>query len=124
MPLEVKRFLEKFGIDINNPIEQMTAIALKEENLVEQEVQYCVKGIATSNDGYEIDIGSVQISLLNKNKMANHEMEEPYFGLVIYNMFFHWTVDDDINECYPEQLSVLERLKSYFNITLQEFPHL
>lgn len=113
MPLEVKRFLEEFGIDIDNPIEQMSVIALKEENLVEQEVQYCVKGIATSNELYEIDIGSVQIAILNNNETANHEMEEPCFGLFIFNMFFHWTVDDDINECYPEHLSILERLKSY-----------
>jgi hypothetical protein len=59
MPLGVKEFLEELGIDIDNPIEQMSVIAFKDKKLVEQEVIYCVKGTATSNEGYEIDIGNV-----------------------------------------------------------------
>ncbi|MEN6490024.1 MAG: hypothetical protein ABFD66_14295, partial [Smithella sp.] len=55
MSLDVREFLEGFGIDVNNPIEQMSVIALKEDNLVEQEVIYCVKGTASSDEGYEID---------------------------------------------------------------------
>lgn len=113
MPLEVKNFLEGFGIDIDNPIEQMSIIAFKDQNLVEQQVEYCVKGTATTKDGYEIDIGSVQIVLQKKEHMANHEMKEPYFGLALNNMFFHWTVDYDINEAYPERQSILEKIKSF-----------
>ena len=113
MPLEVKSFLEGFGIDVDNPIEQMSVIALKDENLVEQQVEYCVKGTTASKDGYEIDIGPVQIVLLKKEHMANHEMEEPYFGLALFNMYFHWTVGDDINECYPEQQSLLQKIKAF-----------
>lgn len=117
MPLDVRAFLEGFGIDVNNPIEQMSLIALKEDNLVEQEVVYCVKGIASSDNGYEIDIGPVQISFLKKEHMPNHKMEEPYFGFTLYNMFFHWAVDDDINECYPERQSLLQKIKAFLSWT-------
>lgn len=113
MPLEVKNFLEELGIDIDNPIEQMSVVAFKEENIVEQKVQYYVKGTATSDEGYEIDIGNVQIVVLNKGLMPNHEMDEPYFGLLLFNMYFHWTVEDDINEFYPEQRTILQKLKSF-----------
>jgi hypothetical protein len=45
--------------------------------------------------------------------MPNHEMDEPYFGLALFNMFFHWTVDDDINECYPEHRTILQKLRTF-----------
>ncbi|HOG00402.1 MAG TPA: hypothetical protein PK438_08410 [Clostridia bacterium] len=115
MPPDVKRFLEGFGIDIDHPIEQMSVIALKKENLVEQQVQYCVKGTAISEEGHEIGIGPVQIAPLNKNAMANHEMEEPYFGFALYNMYFHWTVEDDIDEVYPEQRSLMQKIKAFLS---------
>ena len=40
-------------------------------------------------------------------------MDEPYFGLLLFNMYFHWTVEDDINEFYPEQRTILQKLKSF-----------
>lgn len=103
MPAEVKTFLENFGVDIDRPIEQMWAIAYKEDNLVEQVAYYCVKGKAFSEEGYEIDIGSVQIVVhLNEIGIPNHKMEEPCFVVSLHNMFFHWIVEDDINESYPD----------------------
>ena len=115
MPSDVKDFLERFGIDIDKPIEQMSSIVIKEDNLVEQEVSYCVKGTASSVEGYEIDIGNVQIVIHNKKRgMPNHEMTEPYFAFILFNMLFHWTVDDDINECYPERKRFIQKLKSLF----------
>lgn len=114
MPSEVRRFLEGFGVDIDNPIEQMSTTAFKEDNLVEQEVMYCVKGTASSEEGYEIDIGNVQISIVkDRSVMPNHEMPEPYFGLILYNLFFHWTVDDDIDDWYPESNKLLRKNKTF-----------
>ncbi len=62
---------------------------LKKDNLVEQEVIYCVKGTVSVDEGYEIDIGPVKICFLKKEHIPNHEMEEPYLGFALYNMFFH-----------------------------------
>jgi len=105
MPLDVKEFLENFGIDINNPIEKKSVIAIKDENKVEHEVCYCVKGIPKSMEGYEIDIGPVQIVIYDHKNMKgipHIKMQNPYFVFVIYNMYFPWTVDEDIDEIYPE----------------------
>ena len=60
-PSAAKNFLEQFGIDIRNPIKQHLTDNVIVENQIEQEVVYVVNGIAKSDTGYEIDIGTVQI---------------------------------------------------------------
>jgi hypothetical protein len=45
--------------------------------------------------------------------MANHEMEGPYFGFAVYNMYFHWTVEDNIDEVYPERRSIFQKIKAF-----------
>lgn len=103
IPEELKCFLENFGIAVQNPIEQWSVDAIQEEQRAEHVIYYCVKGTAQSQEGYEIDIGSMQICILKQEDagVPNHEMEDPCFVLVIYNLWLDWTLQDNIYEIYP-----------------------
>lgn len=120
-PLELRDFLEQFGIDISKPIEQWSTAADTELNIVNNIVYYAVNGTAKSNDGYEIDIGTVQIVVMPPNpddvihcpeNSPNAEFLEPYFVFEIHNLWLPWIVEDDINTCYPERKTFRQRLKS------------
>lgn len=42
-------------------------------------------------------------------KWMNHTLV-----LMLFNMYFHCTVEDDINECYPVQQGIIQKLKAFF----------
>ena len=113
MPKEVKNFLEQFGIDIRNPIEQHLTDNVIVENQIEQEVVYVVNGIAKSDTGYEIDIGTVQI-VIDEEYIFEPNINQQCFFLTVYNMYFPWTVEEDIEECFPKDISIWRRIKQFF----------
>ena len=113
MPDKVKEFLEQFGIDIMSPIEQHWGDKIIDGNQVEQEAVYVVNGSARSDTGYEIDIGAVHI-VIDKEYIFEPKIQQPCFYLTIYNMYFPWTIEDDIEECFPKDVSVWERIRQFF----------
>jgi hypothetical protein len=111
MPDNVKKFLEQFGIDILSPIEHIEGII--DGKQVEQQVVYVVNGMARSDTGYEIDIGLVQI-VIDKEYIFESKIQQPCFYLTIYNMYFPYTIKDDIGECFSRDKSIWERLRQIF----------
>lgn len=124
IPIELRKFLEEFRIDVGKPIEQWSVIANKDKNIVENVIYYAVNGVANSSDCYEIDIQNVHIIVMHPNSedvvhcpenSPNTEIEEPYFVLQIHNLWLPWIVEDDINECYPEPKEFSKTIKSFIN---------
>ena len=50
LPIELREFLEQFGIDVAKPIEQWPVTAKKDENIVDNVVYYAVNGVAKTMD--------------------------------------------------------------------------
>lgn len=121
---ELREFLEQFGIDVAKPIEQWSTIADKGNNIVDNTLYYPVKGYAKSTDGFEIDIGAVQIVVQEPRlddvvhcpeNAINIEVTEPYFIFLVYNLWLPWVVEDNINDSYPESKNIWQRLKILLN---------
>jgi len=49
----------------------------------------------------------------------NVEIDEPYFLLLINDLWLPWIVKDDINEVYPEPKTLGQTIKMFFNKTKQ-----
>ncbi|MDD3035853.1 MAG: hypothetical protein PHO93_02955 [Candidatus Saccharimonadaceae bacterium] len=122
---ELCEFLEQFGIDIAKPIETWSSHAYKAEKLADYVSYYAVNGFIKSIGGYEIDIGTVQIIVNVPNKydvihcpefIITTEFLEPYFIFEIHNLLLPWVVNEDINEFYPERVTLFNRLKTFFKI--------
>lgn len=121
---DVRNFLEQFGIDVAKPIEQWSVAANKQENLVDNVLYYAVNGTVESWDKYEIDFGVINIVVQAPNSTdvvkcpensPNTEIGEPYFVFEIFNVWLPWTVDDDINECYPDPKPKKSLIKKLFS---------
>jgi len=127
IPADLRAFLEQFGIDPAKPPEQWSLTADKENMRVDNVIYYVVSGYATSQEGYEIDIGPISI-VVNSPKpddvikcpefSPNVDISEPYFVFSVYNLWLPWTVKDNIDECYPDKKPLFRRivsaLKRYF----------
>ena len=120
---ELSQFLEQFGIDIAKPIKTWSSFAYNAENLADYVSYYAVNGFFKSTEGYEIDFGAVQIVVNAPNKddvihnpefKTTTEFAEPYFIFTINNLFLPWVVSEDINEFYPERVTLFNRIKAFF----------
>ncbi len=123
LPVELKSFLEQFGIDAAKPIEQWSLEADRAHATVNNAVYYAVTGTARSNHGRPVDIGSVEITVMAPSpddvvhcpeNSPNADIEEPYFMLQLLNLWLPWTVGDDIEDCYPEPKSFGQRIHALF----------
>lgn len=114
LPLDLVSFLEQFGIDVSRPIEQCSDFADKERRVVDNDLSYVVHGIASSMEGYEIDIGFANVVITDKEHVPSTEMDDPIFVFLIFNLRFPWTVEDDLDECYPEKKTLKEKIRNHF----------
>lgn len=121
---ELREFLEQFGIDMAKPVETWSHNADKAEKLADYMAYYPVKGTAESSEGYEIDIGAVQIVVRGPAPSdvvhcpefpSSTELTAPYFIFEIYNLWLPWLISEDMDELYPEKKSFMERVRSIFN---------
>jgi hypothetical protein len=121
IPAELRVFLEQFGIDVAKPIEQWSNMADKENMCVNHTLYYSVEGHATSQDGYEIDIGPISIliespkeddAVKSPENSPNVEISEPYFVFTVFNLWLPWVIEDSIDDCYPEKKSFFKALFS------------
>jgi len=114
MPADLRGFLESFGINPAKPIEQWSCIADKETMCVDNTLCYAIHGTATSDEGYEIDFPKgVSVVVQLPGHGPNITMPIPCFIFKIFGLWFPWTVEEDINNCYSERKpSLLRRLFS------------
>ena len=108
MPSDLRNFLEQFGIDIAKPIETWSTEADKENMLVNNnEIFYAVNGYAASTiePCEPIAIGGTAIYPDSDSPNVftpPNNFTQPYFILNVSNLWLPWTVEDSIDECYPE----------------------
>lgn len=124
IPVDLRIFLEQFGIDVAKPIEQWSLTANKENRRVDNTIYYAVNGYATSPDEDEIEIGAVTVFVESPKPddvvkcpeyTPNTEIPEPYFILIISNLWLPWTINSDIDECYPDKKPLFRRILGGLN---------
>lgn len=92
---ELTEFLEKFGIDVEKPIEAMWFAVDKQSRTVDYTAYYSVHGTAAKGE-YEIDFEGINVVVQTPKNSPNTEMPEPYFVFQIFNLFLPWVLSDDI----------------------------
>lgn len=97
---DIRDFLVQFGIDIAKPIEQESIIANKSKQIVENTVYYAVNGNVVSTGTYDIHLGQSTIEVIPNEISPNTDISQPYFVLVVRDIWLPWTVDYNIDDIY------------------------
>lgn len=92
IPEELKDFLNKFGIEIDNPEEIICLNS--EDDTINYEVFYPVKGNATSDEEKNIKLEQAEcdIRVILLEQGPNTQMTNPGFYFDILNICLPWTI--------------------------------
>jgi hypothetical protein len=97
-------FLLKFGVNIERPEEIMWFEGNKNEEIIDYNAWYIIKGEIVKNGNYEIDIDTLNIVVTNSNKGSpNTEVNEPYFWFCVYNIVLPWKMKEDFSNIFPKK---------------------
>lgn len=90
IPEELKDFLNKFGIMINNP-EEIICLDT-EDGIINYEVFYPIKGRVVSDEEKNIELAECNIRVVSLEQGPNTQMTDPGFYFDILNICLPWTI--------------------------------